>query len=182
VTDVVEARGDDAPAVDDAHDERSTIRRVAWFVAVIVVLLLIRSFVVEPVRVRGDSMEPTLNAGAVLVIDKVTFHGRDAHRGDVIVTHDPRTGSLIVKRVVATAGDSVGIDNGRLMLNGRIIAEDYVDNHDMGGFYFGPDVVPPGHVFLLGDNRADSIDSRAFGAVPIDSIDGRVLTRIWPLG
>jgi len=182
LTQVVESDASDTLEDDDAHDDRSTIRRVAWFVAIIVVLLLVRGFVVEPVRVRGDSMEPTLKHGAVLLIDKLTFHGRDPHRGDVIVTHDPRTGGLIVKRVVAIAGDSVGIDNGRLMLNGQIVVEHSVDNHDMAGFYFGPDVVPPGHVFLLGDNRADSIDSRAFGPVPIDNIDGRVLIKVWPVG
>jgi signal peptidase I len=98
------------------------------------------------------------------------------------VTNDPRTGELIVKRVVATAGDSVGIENGLLIVNGRTVAENYVDNHDMDGFYFGPDTVPPGQVFLLGDNRAESVDSRAFGPVAVGSIEGRVLMRIWPIG
>ena len=179
LTDTIEPRVDDELA---ARDDRPTVRRVVWVVAIVVVLLLVRGFVVEPVRVHGNSMEPTLPAGAVLVIDKVTLHARDPHRGDVIVTSDPRTGELIVKRVVATAGDSVGIENGLLIVNGQTVEENYVDNHDMEGFYFGPDTVPSGHVFLLGDNRADSVDSRAFGPVAVDSIDGRVLTKIWPLG
>jgi len=182
VTDVAESEADDTVHLDQAPDDSSTIRRVAWFVGLMVVLLLVRGFVVEPVRVGGDSMEPNLNAGALLLIDKVSLHARDPHRGEVIVTHDPRSGRLIVKRVVAIAGDSVGIDDGRLMLNGKAVVENYVDNKEMEGFYFGPDVVPTGQVFVLGDNRADSIDSRTFGPVPIDSIDGRVLTTIWPLG
>jgi len=189
---VGDCTGDRAPLTDtvepevadelEARDDRSAVRRVVWFVAVVVLLLLVRGFVVEPVRVHGNSMEPTLPAGAMLVIDKITLHARDPHRGDVIVTDDPRTGELIVKRVVATEGDSVGIENGLLIVNGQTVEETYVDNHDMEGFYFGPDTVPSGHVFLLGDNRADSVDSRAFGPVAVDSIDGRVLTKIWPLG
>jgi signal peptidase I len=179
LTDTIEPQLDEEVA---ARDDRSTVRRVVWFVGIVVLLLLIRGFVVEPVRVHGNSMEPTLPAGAALLIDKVTFQARDPHRGDVIVTSDPRTGELIVKRIVATEGDSVGIENGTLIVNGRAVEENYVDNHDMEGFYFGPDTVPSGHVFLLGDNRADSVDSRAFGPVAVDSIDGRVLAKIWPMG
>jgi signal peptidase I len=173
-------------AVDDdldrSSDDARTVRRVVWFAAAIVALLLVHSFVVEPVRVRSDSMEPTLRPGAVLAIDKLTFHFRDPRRGDVIVATDPSTGESIVKRVVALAGDSVGIDNGALVVNGAKVVETYIDNDGMQGFYFGPDVVPAGHVFLLGDNRADSIDSRTFGPIAVDDLDGRVIAKIWPLG
>jgi signal peptidase I len=165
---------------DPTAQSSGTFRRVLWFAAAIVVLLLVRSFVVEPVRVRSDSMEPTLKAGAVVLIDKLIFDAREPHRGDVVVTSDPRTGEPIVKRVVAVAGDSVGIDDGVLMLNGKKVSESYIDNDNMEGFYFGPDVVPKGDVFLLGDNRDISVDSRTFGPVAVDDIDGRVLATIWP--
>ena len=164
------------------HDDRTTIRRIAWFAGVIVVLLLLRGFVAEPVRVRGDSMEPTLPAGALLLVDKITFHTRDPKRGDVVVTVDPRNGGSIVKRVVAISGDSVGIDDGILMVNGVKVVESYIDNTGMEGFYFGPDVVPSGRVFLLGDNRLNSVDSRAFGPVAVDELEGKVLTALWPPG
>lgn len=165
---------------DRSSQESSTFRRVLWFAAAMVVLLLVRGFVVEPMRVRSDSMEPTLHAGSVVLIDKFTFNFRQPHRGDVVVTSDPRTGESIVKRVVAVAGDSVGIDNGVLMLNGKDVTESYIDNDNMEGFFFGPDVVPPGDVFLLGDNRDISVDSRTFGPVAVDHIDGKVVASIWP--
>jgi signal peptidase I len=175
----VDAGGVDA---DPPAQDTTTIRRVLWFAGVIVVLLLVRSFIVEPVRVRSDSMSPTVQAGAVLLVDKVTYHARSPHRGDVVVTADPRSGQSIVKRVVAVGGDSVGIDNGVLVVNGSTVIEDYIDNTNMDGFYFGPDVVPAGHVFLLGDNRDTSEDSRTFGPVAVDDLEGRVLATIWPLG
>jgi signal peptidase I len=175
----VDSRGVEA---DPLAQDTTTIRRVLWLAAVIVVLLLVRSFVVEPVRVRSDSMAPTVQAGAVLLVDKVTFHARNPHRGDVVVTSDPRSGQSIVKRVVAVGGDTVGIDNGVLVVNGSTVIEDYIDNANMDGFYFGPDAVPAGHVFLLGDNRDTSEDSRTFGPVAVDDLEGRVLATIWPLG
>jgi signal peptidase I len=163
-------------------DDRITFRRVALFAGVIVVLLLIRSFVMEPARVRSDSMLPTLPPGAVLLIDKVSLRVREPHRGDIVIAIDPRSGQSIVKRVVAVGGDSVGIEDGVLVVNGTTIVEKYIDNDNMDGFYFGPDVVPADHVFLLGDNRDTSEDSRAFGPVAVDDIDGRVLGKIWPFG
>lgn len=161
-------------------DDDRTVRRIIWLAGAIVVLLMVHAFVIEPVRVRSDSMEPTLKSGAVVLIDKLTFRIRDPHRGDVVVTSDPRTGEPIVKRVVAVAGDSVGIENGLLVVNGATVVEHYIDNDNMEGFYFGPDVVPPGDVFLLGDNRDISVDSRTFGPIAIDDIEGKVLATIWP--
>jgi signal peptidase I len=180
LTDTIEPQVDDARG-DDAGDDRSTARRVAWFVGIVVVLLLVRTFVVEPVRVHGNSMEPTLPAGAVLVIDKVTFHARDPQRGDVIVTSDPRTGELIVKRIVATEGDSVGIENGvdrqrsacrgelcRQPRHGRVLLRTRQSSRPA--------------TCSSSATTADSIDSRAFGPVAVDSIEGRVLTKVWPVG
>ena len=172
------------PEADLEHssNDSATVRRVLLFAGVIAALLLVRSFAFEPVRVRSDSMAPALSPGAMLLIDKVTFHNRDPHRGEIVVTVDPRNGGSIIKRVVAVGGDSVGIEDGLLVVNGLPVVESYVDNDNMDGYYFGPDAVPPGHVFLLGDNRDTSEDSRAFGPIEVDDIDGKVLVKFWPPG
>jgi signal peptidase I len=168
--------------IDQSSDDSSTVRHVLLFAGVIAVLLLVRSFALEPVRVRSDSMAPALSSGAMLLIDKVTFRTRDPHRGEIVVAIDPRTGESIVKRVVAVGGDSVGIEDGILVLNGKTVFEDYIDNDNMDGFFTGPDPVPFGHVYLLGDNRETSEDSRTFGPVDVDDIEGKVLVKVWPLG
>lgn len=172
---------DDADDADDADDGR-TLRRVGWFVACVAVVLLVQTFVVEAVRVRFDSMAPTIAAGDVVVIDRLTYRFRDPRIGEMVVTEDPRSGVAIVKRVVAVGGDSVGIEDGRLVRNGAPVPDPHADNSMMDGYFHGPVVVPQGEVFLLGDNRDTSIDSRAFGTVPVDEVHGRVFGHVWPIG
>ena len=94
--------------------------------------------------------------------------------------HDPLGDGLIVKRVVAVGGDSIGFEDGVLVRNGRPVSEHYTSDF-LDGVYYGPDVVPPGELYLLGDNRFDSIDSRNFGTVPVDTVVGRVVGRLLPL-
>ena len=97
-----------------------------------------------------------------------------------MVANSP-SGGLVVKRVAAVGGDTVGIEDGVLVVNGEAEREGYVDYGSVDGFYFGPVDVPPGEVFLLGDNRANSEDSRDFGPVREDEVVGRVLVRVWPV-
>jgi len=159
-------------------------RRPFWrpLLAIVVVLLGVRSFLVETVTVHGSSMSPGIRDGDVLVVDRLTYRFRDPRPGEVVVTTDPVDGKLIVKRVVAVGGQNAGIEDGHLMVDGLIFDEAYVNNAGMAGYYFGPNPVPQGEVLLLGDDRDLSVDSRAFGTVSVDSITGRVLTHLWPLG
>ncbi len=142
------------------------------------VLLVVRFFVAQPVLTEGRSMEPTLHDGDALVIDRVTYRFRDPEVGDIVMAITPDTRESVVKRVVAIGGDSIGIENGVLLRNGRPVTEPFANHGEMDGFYWGPIVVPEHHVFLLGDNRIDSVDSRHYGAVSVDDIEGRYAFRI----
>jgi signal peptidase I len=173
---IVDPTGSGDPAVDD----RATLRHVAWFVGIVLVVLLVRTFVAEYVRVSSNSMEPTISSGEILVIDKLTYRLRDPRVGEIVVTEDPRSGEDIVKRVVAVGGQSVGIENGELIRDGAVVDEPFADHGEMDGFYFGPIEVPAGMVFVLGDNRDTSVDSRAFGPLPVEAVDGRLAVRVWP--
>jgi signal peptidase I len=167
--------------LEDADDGR-TWRRVMWFVGVIVVLLIVQTFFAEAVRVRSDSMSPSYRPDDVVMVDKITYRFRDPAVDEVVVTEDPRTGQTIVKRVVAIGGDTIGIDDGRLVRNGEMVFDAHVDNDNMDGYFHGPVVVPAGEVFLLGDNRDTSLDSRSFGTVLVDDVQGRVIGHAWPIG
>jgi signal peptidase I len=153
---------------------------IAVAAAAVVLLIAARVFVAEPLRVRSSSMSPTLRGGDQVLVDKFLTGGRMPQRRDIIVLRSPGTGELLVKRVAAVAGDVVGLDAGVLVVNGHQVREGYVDYQRMVGVYYGPVRVPAGDVFVLGDNRPDSVDSRTFGPVPVSRITGRVLLRIWP--
>jgi signal peptidase I len=155
------------------------VRRRAWIAAAVVVAALLgaRLLVAEPFRVPTGSMLPTLGPGDQVLVDKLAHHPR---RGDLVVFTRPRTGEILLKRVVALGGDTVAIQDGALYVDGRRAREPYADPRAIDSVYFGPVRVPRGSVFALGDNRADSLDSRAFGAIAETRIIGRVVARIWP--
>lgn len=141
----------------------------------------VKAWGVEPVRVHHSSMRPTLHDGDGLLIDKFSYLLRDPKVGEIVTAHLPDTGESVVKRVVAVGGDSIGIIDGVLTRNGVAVDDSYANRQDMAGYFWGPIDVPKGEVFLMGDNRLDSVDSRDYGPVPVDAIDGRLLARFWPL-
>jgi len=127
--------------------------------------------------VDGDSMEPTLRDGDVVVVLTQFLGAPDVERGDILVFRDP-DGALSLKRVIGLPGDSVAILDAILEVDGRVVPENYVDHSLIDGLYFGPVTVPAGAVFLMGDNRANSVDSRHYGPVQFDRIVGQVVANL----
>ncbi len=141
----------------------------------------VRVYVAEPFAIPSESMEPTLRPGDHVLVEKLSYRFDSPRRGDLVVFKTPGGGTLSVKRIVGLAGDRVAIEDGVLTIDGQPQDEPYVDLRRMDSVYFGPIVVPRGEVFVLGDNRSDSTDSRDYGAVPRPSLIGRVLATLWPL-
>jgi signal peptidase I len=148
-----------------------------------VALLIIgaRVFIAETFRVETGSMGPTLRAGDRVLVNKLAYDLGEPHRGDVVVFHAPGTGAVMLKRIVAVGGDRVGVEDGVLHVNDRPIQEPYIDQRLVDSAYFGPVAVPSGTVFVMGDSRSDSLDSRSFGSIRRQQIIGRAEFRIWPL-
>ena len=145
-------------------------------VAAVGALLAVRLLVLVPFHIPSASMQPTLRRGDHVLVDRL----RAPHRGDLAVFREPRSDEIVLKRIVAVGGDTVAIEDGALYVDGRRRHERYADPRAIDSVYFGPVRVRAGTVFALGDNRADSLDSREFGAVPRSRIVGRVVARIWP--
>jgi signal peptidase I len=153
--------------------------RIALPLAVAVVALAAaHAFVAEPLRVVSTSMEPTLREGDSVLVSKLS--GAEPRRRELIAFRAPGSDDILVKRVVGVGGDRVALWDGRLVVNGRRRDEPYADPKAIDSVFFGPVEVPAGAVFVLGDNRGDSVDSRDFGAVREDAILGRVGARLWP--
>lgn len=141
----------------------------------------VRAYVAEPFAIPSESMEPTLRPGDHVLVEKLSYRFDSPRRGDLVVFKTPGGGPLSVKRIVGLAGDRVAIEDGVLTIDGKPQDEPYVDLRRMDSVYFGPVAVPRGEVFVLGDNRSDSTDSRDYGAVPRPALIGRVLATLWPV-
>lgn len=139
---------------------------------------IVRPFVAEIFFIPSGSMAPTLKAGDRVLADKLAYRLSDPRRGDVVVFE--AEGALNVKRVAGLAGDTVEIRDGVLHVNGRTRVEPYVNRRLNDGNFFGPAEVPEGHVFVLGDNRQNSLDSRSLGPIPEERLMGEVRLRLWP--
>ena len=149
-------------------------------VPAVIIALLIHVFLAQATRVYGQSMQPSLHTNERLVVEKFSYRFHGPRRGDVVVLHDLGGGSeLLIKRVVGLPGERVTVADGRVFIDGVALDEPYLDQGTQGGGRSW--VVPPLRVFVLGDNRGASRDSRVFGPVPLDQIVGRALFRYWPL-
>lgn len=184
-----------------AGDSLGDVLRGRWqFLVMLVVAFdlvfgVVRPFVAEPMLVPSPSMAPTLQPGDRVVTNKLTYDLSTPERGDIAVFKNPgkRGEPRLVKRVVGLPGDEIQIQNGVLLVNGAPPYEPY-KKHRPGepdpknpkkakvAASYGPIVVPEDHVFVLGDNRNDSYDSRYFGPVPDSKLVGEVALRFWPLG
>jgi signal peptidase I len=154
---------------------------VLALVAALAVVLLLRAVVAEPFGIPSQSMAPTIARGDHVLVDKLAYRGGDLPRhGELVVFHAPRTNEITLKRVVATSGQTVEIRDGLLYVDGRRRREPYTDPDAIDSVFFGPVTVAAGSVFVLGDNRGDSTDSRRFGSVPASELIGRARARIWP--
>jgi len=163
-------------------------------VLTLIIFFVIQTFVAQPYKVQQQSMERTLEPDQYVLVDKLTPRVDAYSRGDIIVFRPPQEwvqedGTPFIKRVIGLGGETVEIRDGHVFIDGTKLDEPYVfaakpgeppqpttvpDNEDRW-------VIPAGEVFLMGDHRSNSADSRTFGPVPIDQIVGRAWLRYWPL-
>lgn len=166
------------------------ISTIKYIFGILIVFFIVQRFFFEPVMVDGDSMEPTLSDGDYLLLNKFS----DIERFDIVVFPPPDTDDTqYVKRVIGLPGDTIEYREDVLYLNGEPTEQPFLEDipeeelafYSSGDFtlltLLGVDEVPEGQYFVLGDNRLNSRDSRAFGFVDEESVLGKVSLRYWPL-
>ena len=137
-------------------------------------VVIVRWQFLDVATVSSDSMAPTVCTGDTVLVARLDQPGTVPV--DTIVTFpSPQDGGQTIKRVVAVAGQSVAIHDAELVVDGRTVDEPYVDHASIDGVYFGTVTVPEGMLFVLGDHRETSIDSRAYGPIPTGTVNGRLL-------
>ena len=176
---------------------RAVLEWVAVIVGALVMALLVKAFLFQAYYIPSPSMEPTLGQGDRIIVNKLSYRLHDVNRGDLVVFQAPEgTGGVddLIKRVVGLPGELIRVINGRVLIDNGMLLEPYLPLQDgTSGLSTSANCanlpgdvdgcrVPPDYVFVLGDHRANSRDSRFFGPIPEASIRGRAFLRIWPLG
>ena len=155
-----------------------------WIISIVVAVVLaflIRQFIVELYIVDGPSMRPTLQSQERLVVNKFIYSMRPPEKGEILVFRYPRDPSRdFIKRVIATPGDTIEIKDGRVYVNDQMLNEDYILEKTRSEYPKA--TVPAGTVFVMGDNRNNSEDSRFadVGFVPYSLIKGKAMLVFWP--
>jgi len=182
----------------EAASARWIVELVVVVVVAVLAAVLLRTFVVATYSIPSGSMEPTLQIGDRIVVDKLSYHLHGIGRGDIVVFSTPPTENCagppvsdLVKRVIALPGEIIALEDGRVLINGRLYPEPFLPPNLRNDTYPGPSTapyalhaayrVPAGEVYVMGDNRPDSCDSRYWGPIRESTIVGKVDLRIWPL-
>ena len=155
-----------------------------WVISIVIAVVLamiIRNFIVEPYLVDGPSMRPTLENQQRLIVNRFIYHLRAPEKGEILIFKYPKDQSRdFIKRVIAVPGDTIEIKDGNVFVNEELQTENYILSKCRGDY---PKVtIPEGHIFVMGDNRNNSEDSRFpdVGFVPFDLIKGKAMVVFWP--
>ncbi len=150
------------------------------YFAVLFVVVLIKAFVISPIRVNGPSMKETLQNQDIMLLDKVSYRFHDIKRFDIVVIHLDEED--IIKRVVGLPGEKVEYKDQKLYINGKYVKENFyheeTDDFDLSSFHSKK--IPDDSYFVLGDNRVESLDSRVLGFISKKRIKGHAIFTIFP--
>lgn len=177
-----------------SHKRSGFFSGLLKFVGLIVVVIALsfglRTFVFQAYEIPSGSMEETIQTGDMVFAEKVSYYLRDVEQGDIVTFNDPLSpGRVLIKRVIAVGGQTVNIndEDGYVYVDGEPLAEPYTDglpsyrlDNSIANVTY-PYTVPEGELWVMGDNRINSQDSRYFGSIDEDSVTGRGVLIYWPL-
>lgn len=149
------------------------IKEVIPYIVIVVVVVLIRTFIITPVRVDGDSMKNTLKNGDILLLYKLS----NIDRFDIIVLDEEKDNEKIIKRVIGLPGETVAIKKGKIYINDKVIDDEYAYGETTD---YNKVTLRDDEYFILGDNRLISKDSRYFGPIKDNEIKGKIVFRLFP--
>jgi signal peptidase I len=184
------------PDTEPSTASRRTRSIIEWVVVIggaLVVALLIKAFLVQAFYIPSESMVPTLEVGDRVLVNKLSYRLHEVNRGDLVVFERPEGESDqsvkdLIKRVIGLPGDQLVIKDNAVYVNGDRLDEGYLPDGTvtkqgrLDCVDESPCVIPEGSIWVMGDNREHSFDSRYFGPIEQNTIVGRAFLRIWPLG
>ncbi|WP_368489779.1 signal peptidase I [Clostridium sp. BJN0013] len=168
--------------------KKEVINWIKIIIITIIISLVAKNYVFERIHINGYSMMPTLNNNDSVLIEKLSLLTNNFKRGQIIIfDSENKNHDVLIKRIIGVEGDEIELIKGKVYLNGKILKEPYLEKNIItdGGTFLNQKKkikIEKGFVFLLGDNRVNSKDSRYFGPINIKSIKGHIILKIFPLG
>lgn len=154
---------------------------------IVLSVFLLRTFVLTPISIDGDSMEPTLHSRDFLMMERVSYYFNEPERFDIVVFKATKQKDYI-KRVIGVPGDRIEYKDNQLYINNEKVneyfltqTESFTNDFTVEDIEPSYDIIPENHFLVLGDNRSNSTDSRTIGLIPKENIMGRAFLRYWPL-
>lgn len=176
-------------STDEENEENKEQASSAWMilrevtetvVLALIIFLLMRQ-VIQNYRIESHSMEPNFSEGQFILVNKLSYILGEPSRGDVVVFHNPNNKDEdYIKRVIGLPGDTLHITNQQVFINDTLLDEEYIQYQIRSGEELGPLVIEPGNLFVMGDNRPNSSDSRRFGQLSQELLVGKAWLRVWP--
>ena len=172
------------PAPEKPSASRNIVEWVVILAGALLVAFIVKTFLFQAFFIPSPSMVPTLEVHDRVLVNKLSYRMHEVRRGDLVVferpANEPGTIRDLIKRVVAVEGDTIETRGDTLYVNDQPVREPYVKTSSIGSAVTRR-TIPTDQVFVMGDNRNNSTDSRAFGPIPEDTIVGRAFVKIWPL-
>jgi signal peptidase I len=167
--------------LNELNRKRTSLEELSWKLLLILIpVILINVFFFQNFWIPTGSMEPTLECGDTIIVNKCCYWRGTPGRGDIVVFNYPEdVHKCYIKRVIGLPGEKVEIKNNTVYINGQAISESYVKEKEFADY--SSVKVPDGHYFVLGDNRNNSEDSRAWGFLPKKNLVGKAVFRFWPV-
>jgi signal peptidase I len=156
------------------------------FAVALAIALLLRTFIVEPRFIPSGSMEPTLQIGDRILVDKISQNWQELQRGDILIFYPPASPAIddntkaYIKRLIGIEGDRIAIQNGKVYRNGAALNETYIA--EVPNYRMRELIVPQGYYWMMGDNRNHSNDSHIWGFLPKENVIGKATIRFFPFG
>ena len=182
-----------APAASSRSQTFRAVREIVETLLLAALIFFLVRLVVLNFRVDGQSMTPNLDDGQMLLVNRNAYQFVDwqgnkfypfdpPERGDIVVFNPPtESDKPYIKRIIGLPGDTIEVVGDTILINGEELPQPFVHNLNPEGTYFGPVIVPENSLFVMGDNRPRSSDSRAIGAIDEDLVVGKAWLRVWPL-
>lgn len=180
-------------SIQDRQDERGLLGKISSLVimlfAILAAAFIMRTFIFQSYEIPSGSMEDTIMTGDLVFAEKVSYNFSEPSRGQIVTFEDPEVPSrILIKRVIATGGQTIDLKNGNVYIDNVKIDEPYTDGKPTypltsarGTKLTYPYQVPMGEIWVMGDNRTASQDSRYFGSVPIKTVQGHAVFKYWPI-